>query len=67
MSSSTNELNDYLASRLATTSARRKEDNLSDDEDDEAIFAELEAELDDESGPGMAALREHGLESLKRE
>lgn len=67
MSSGLDSSTSYLASRLAKTSARRKEDKLSDDEDDEDIFAELEAELDDESGPGMASLREKGLESLKRE
>jgi hypothetical protein len=68
MSSSLDPRVSGLASRLQATSKRRNEDNLSDDDlDEDEIFAELEAELENDSGPGMAQLREQGILALKQE
>jgi hypothetical protein len=57
----------HLASRLVTTAKKRKEEDGSDEQDEDDIFAELEAELEEESGAGMANMREYGIEALKEE
>lgn len=68
MSSSLTAQTSHLASRLASTTAKRKDDCLSDDEqDEEDIFAELEAEIEEESGAGAAMMREYGMTALKQE
>lgn len=43
---------------------KRNQVHEEDDEDEEAIFAELEAEIENDSN---AVMREHGLEVLRRE
>jgi hypothetical protein len=57
-----------LAARLVqpNDSRRNKRDNTDDDDDDddEALFAELEAEIENDSS---SAMREQGLEILRRE
>jgi hypothetical protein len=56
-----------LAARLVepNDSNNLKRNNADDDEDDdEALFAELEAEIEDDSN---SAMREQGLEVLRRE
>jgi hypothetical protein len=68
MSSSLNAQTSHLASRLAATAAKRKEYMSSDEEEtEEDIFAELEAEIEEESGPGAALMREYGMTALKQE
>jgi hypothetical protein len=68
MSSQLDATTSHLASRLAATKQKFKEAHESDEElDDEAIFAELEAELEEESGAGMAEIREKGMQALKQE
>jgi hypothetical protein len=57
----------HLASRLAATAKKHKEENGSDEENEDDIFAELEAEIEQESGAGMANMREHGIQGLKEE
>jgi hypothetical protein len=68
MSTSLNPNTSHLASRLAETKQKFKEALSSDEEEDEdEIFAQLEAELEEDSGLGMAALREYGINDLKQE
>ncbi|KAJ7590995.1 thioredoxin-like protein [Mycena floridula] len=53
-------------SKIASLAARIVEPNKPEyeDDDDEALFAELEAEIEDDSN---AAMREHGLEIFRQE
>jgi hypothetical protein len=67
MSSNLDAQTSELATRLAATAAKHKESHSSDEEDEDDIFAELEAEFEEESGAGMAQLREHGMQALKQE
>lgn len=53
---------DSLASRVVDSNDFREEDELYDDDD--AIFAELEAEIENN---GDAALRDQGLQQLRLE
>ncbi|KAF9464434.1 GTPase inhibitor, partial [Collybia nuda] len=56
-----------LASRLVEPNQhhyRHNNTHEEEDDDDEAIFAELEAEIEND---GNAAMREHGLDILRRE
>ncbi len=54
-----------LAARLVEPNDPRHKRTASDDEDDdEAIFAELEAEIENDSSSSM---REQGLDVLRRE
>jgi hypothetical protein len=55
-----------LAARLIEPNdpQRRKHNKHDNDDDDEALFAELEAEIENDSS---SAMREQGLEVLKRE
>ncbi len=53
-----------LAARLVEPNNPRNRAQDSDDDDDEALFAELEAEIEND---GSYAMREQGLEVLKRE
>lgn len=56
-----------LAARLVepnVSSRSRRDPKNDDDEDDEALFAELEEEIENDTSPFM---REHGLQALKRE
>ncbi|KXN86420.1 Queuine tRNA-ribosyltransferase-like protein [Leucoagaricus sp. SymC.cos] len=66
-----NDLNSHASgSKIATLGARLVEPNQAtrchseDSEDDEAIFAELEAEIENDEN---YAMRERGLEAIKRE
>jgi len=52
---------DSLASRLVESNDSREED---EPEDDDAIFAELEAEIENDAD---AAVRDRGLEQLRLE
>lgn len=51
-----------LAARLENVRKNSRSDP--DDENEEDIFAELEAEIENDNN---AALREHGMQELKRE
>ncbi|KAG5651962.1 hypothetical protein H0H81_006777 [Sphagnurus paluster] len=56
-----------LAARLVEShrpNRQRRSDDDEDDDDDEVLFAELEAEIENDSN---AALREQGLDVLRRE
>jgi len=52
---------DSLASRVVESKDSREEDEF---DDDDAIFAELEAEIENDSN---AAVRDQGLEQLRLE
>jgi hypothetical protein len=68
MSTSLNAQTSHLAGRFAATAAKHAGNNESDDEtNDDDIFAELEAELEEESGAGMAQIREYSMGALKQE
>ena len=53
-----------LVNRLNEPSTSSSRHGASADMDDDDIFAELEAEIENDSS---AAFREHGMERLKRE
>lgn len=53
-----------LASRLLDPNPRRHNDDSDEELDDEALFAELEEEIEKDSN---AAMREQGLQALRRE
>jgi len=55
----------YSATRVGSTADRRIVDHLVQNDDDDALFEELEKELDDDFD--MAGIRERRIEELKRE